>query len=156
MDKIRELVHETLKQLEPEIPYSMDAENRICGTIAQESAYGNYRRQIGGGPALGIVQMEPNTFCDIIDNYLDYRPHIWNRIAQISGVLSPNPNDLVNNDKLAICMCRIQYYRQKEAIPKDLVGWARFWKKHYNTHLGKGTEAEFIKNYDRYVKEDEN
>ena len=49
MDKIRELVHETLKQLEPEIPYSMDAENLICGTIAQESAYGNYRRQRTNG-----------------------------------------------------------------------------------------------------------
>lgn len=151
MDKIRKLVHETLKQLEPEIPYSMDTENLICGTIAQESAYGKYRRQIGGGPALGIPQMEPATFHSIVDDYLDYRPHIWNKIAQISNVLSPNSNDLVDNDKLAICMCRVQYYRQKEAIPKDLVGWARYWKKYYNTYKGKGTVEEFINNYNKYV-----
>jgi len=29
---------------------------------------------------------------------------------------------------------------------------ARYWKKHYNTRLGKGSEMEFIENFTRYVK----
>ena len=156
MDKIRKLVHEILKQLEPEIPYSLEAENLICGTIAQESAYGKYREQLGSGIAKGICQIEPATFNDMIETYLKYRPAIWNKIIQISGVSDPQSDDLINNDKLSICMCRVRYRRVKDPIPSDLFGWARFWKKHYNTHLGKGTEAEFIKNYHRYVKEDEN
>ena len=92
----------------------------------------------------------------MIETYLKYRPAIWNKIIQISGVSDPQSDDLINNDKLSICMCRVRYRRVKDPIPSDLFGWARFWKKHYNTYLGKGTEAEFIKNYHRYVKVDEN
>ena len=153
---MRKLVHDTLIALEPEIKYSLNAENLVLGTIAQESAYGKYREQLGSGIAKGICQIEPDTFNDIIDNYLEYRPHIWNKIAKISSVLAPKSDDLVLNDRLSICMCRVAYLRQKEPIPNDLYGWARYWKRHYNTMLGKGTEAEFIKNYHRYVIDDEN
>lgn len=150
---MRKLVNETLLELSDVIPYSKKAEDLVCGTIGQESDNGEFREQTGGGPALGITQMEPDTFRDIIDNYLEYRPHIWNRIAQISGVLSPNPNDLIHNDKLAICMCRVQYYRQKEQIPDTLNEQANFYKKYYNTPKGKATPEEYIKKYNLYFKE---
>lgn len=153
---MKKLVREVLKQLEPEIKYSINAENLILGTIAQESAYGKYREQLGGGPAKGVCQIEPNTFNDIINNYLKYRPHILHKVAQISGVLAPQSDDLIHNDKLSICICRIHYLRIKESIPKDLIGWANYWKKYYNTIKGKGTINEFIKNYELYVINDKN
>jgi len=149
---MRKLVNETLWELSSVIPYSRKAEDLVCGTIAQESDYGKYRTQIGGGPALGIPQMEPATFRSIIDDYLKYRPHIWNKIAQISGVLAPNINDLINNDKLAICMCRVQYYRQKQEIPETLEEQAKFYKKYYNTPRGKATAEEYIKKYKLYCE----
>ena len=148
---MQKLVENVLRQLEPEIKYSTNAKNLILGTIAQESAYGKYIKQLSCGIAKGICQIEPNTFNDIIDNYLEYRPHIWNKITKISGILVPNSNDLIENDKLSICMCRVIYLRKKEPIPNDLIGWARYWKQYYNTILGKGTEAEFIKNYNKYI-----
>ena len=49
---------------------SQEAENLLMGTAAQESALGEYIRQLGNGPALGIFQMEPETFDDIVRNYL--------------------------------------------------------------------------------------
>lgn len=131
--------------------YSPDAVELLMGTCAQESAMGKYRRQLGGGPALGVFQMEPATFRDIVENYLNHRPDLKEKILKLSGVDAlDNPDDLVFNDRLAVCMARVHYLRVKEAIPSDLDGWARYWKKYYNTPKGKGTEYEFVCNYKRY------
>jgi hypothetical protein len=150
---MRKLVEDTLKELEPEIKYSQNAVELILGTGAQESAYGKYVRQIGGGPALGKFQMEPETFNDICDNFLKYRPKIKAKIFDICGITDLNPVDLVNNDRLAVCMCRVHYLRPKGAIPDNLLGWAEYWKKNYNTIKGKGTVEEFVYNYKFYVLE---
>src|SRR5260221_162978 len=44
----------------------------LLGTALQESGL-TYRVQLGGGPARGLFQMEPNTHDDIWDNFLKYR-----------------------------------------------------------------------------------
>lgn len=148
---MRTLVKDTLKQLEPEIKYSLDAENLILGTIAQESAYGKYRRQLGGGPALGITEMEPATFNDILTNYLKYKPALKEKITRICHVGAFSAIDLINNDKLAICMCRVHYLRVKYKLPTSLIRYAAYWKLFYNTRKGKGTMKEFVHNYKFYV-----
>lgn len=150
---MRQLVNEVLKHLEPQIKYSLDAENLVLGTIAQESAYGKYRKQLGSGPALGICQIEPVTFNDIVSNFLKYKPELSDKIKQIAQVSEFNPSDLYLNDRLSICMCRCAYYRQKEAIPSTIEGYAKLWKLRYNTPGGAGTEKEFIENYHKFVIE---
>lgn len=148
---MRTLVEDTLRLLEPEIKYSQDAAELILGTGAHESMGWIHRKQMGNGPALGYWQMEPATFRDIITHYLRYHKNIEDKIKQICHVTILNPIDLINNDRLAICMCRVHYLRQKGAIPIDLNGWAQYWKQHYNTPLGKGTEEEFVSNYHLWV-----
>jgi hypothetical protein len=148
---MRSLVEDTLKRLGK---YSPDSANLILGTIAQESAYGKYRKQLGSGPALGICQMEPNTFNDIIKNYLRYNPEISNKIKEVCELSELNSSDLYLNDRLAICMCRVHYLRVFEQLPNIIEGYAKYWKKYYNTIKGKGTEAEFIRNYHLYVMND--
>lgn len=150
---MRKLVEETLTELGYNSPESA---NLVLGTIAQESAYGKYRKQLGGGIALGICQIEPNTFNDIVNNYLKYHPELIERIKSICNVLELNSNDLYLNDKLSICMCRIHYLRQKGDIPKDLIGQANYYKKYYNTYLGKATIQQYIDNFNRYVANDLN
>ena len=61
-------------------------------------------------------------------------------------------DQLKGNLYYAVAMCRIHYYRVSEALPNDLEGMARYWKKYYNTELGKGTVEEFIHNYEQAVK----
>lgn len=148
---MRKLVNEVLNNLHPYIPYSEDAENLVLGTGAHESAGFEYTTQIGGGPALGKWQMEPFTFEDIKENVLRYHPDLAIKILHLSGVKSLVAKDLITNDVLAICMCRVQYYRQKEAIPHTLQGYAEYWKKYYNTEKGKGTVQQFIDDYKFYV-----
>lgn len=144
-------IEDTLRQLEPEIPFTKESVELLAGTCAQESAYGKYRKQLGGGPALGIFQMEPATFHDCIENFLAYKPGLMAKVIKISGVDRLNPDDLEKNDILATCMCRVRYFRDKRPIPETLLGQAEYWKKIYNTYLGKGKVEEYIKNYDRYV-----
>ena len=150
MDKtqLKNLIDRILKSLDL---YSEHAVNLLLGTCAQESAFGTYIRQLGKGPALGIFQMEPATFNDIENNFLRYKPDLKVKIKQLSGISEMSPEQLEYNLVLAACMARVHYLRVPEALPTDLTGYARYWKKYYNTHLGKGTEAEFINNYKKYV-----
>lgn len=145
---MRTLVEETLKELGK---YTPDSTNLILGTIAQESSYGKYRRQLGNGPALGICQIEPNTFNDCVENYINFRHELKRKILEICHVSAFNSDDLELNDKLSICMCRVKYMRNNEAIPDTIEGYAKYYKKYYNTIDGKATELEFIKNYQKYV-----
>lgn len=148
--QLRDLIISVLRELDL---YSDDAVNLLMGTAAQESNLGKYRKQIGGGPALGIFQMEPSTFDDIRKNFLRFKPELAVKIERIGRISRFYAPDLENNDRLAICMTRIHYLRVKEPIPNNLEGWAKYWKRYYNTNLGKGTEDEFIRNFKKYVYE---
>lgn len=57
----------TLQHLAPLIPYSVAAEALVLATAVAESRL-DALRQMGGGPALGVHQMEPTTHNDIWDN----------------------------------------------------------------------------------------
>jgi len=149
---MRALVEKTLTEFGYNTP---DSVNLVLGTIAQESVYGKYRKQLGNGPALGICQMEPATFNDICKNYLKYHPDIESKIKQVSHVSVLSAADMVSNDQLAICMCRVHYLRVSEKMPVNIQGYAAYWKRYYNTVKGKGTEAEFIRNYHLFVMNDQ-
>lgn len=135
--------------------YSDSALSLLLGTAAQESVFGTYLRQLEGGPALGIFQMEPSTEIDIWNNYLFYgRTDKRKAIYKISGVRSANNYCALEwNIAYAICMARLQYRRVKEPFPNpyDIIGMAKYWKSCWNTKKGRGTEQEFIQNYIKYV-----
>lgn len=145
--QLKELVESVLKGIDL---YSEDATNLILGTIAQESGFGIYIKQIKG-PALGICQIEPFTFEDILNNFLVYKPTLKAKIRGTCNIYELRSESLVYNLAFSIAMCRIFYLRISEPLPNNLEDYAKYWKKHYNTHLGKGTEQEFINNYKKYV-----
>ena len=120
----RRLITETLKETGL---YSDNARDLIMGTFAQESNF-KYTRQIGGGPALGYGQMEPATFNDIVVNFLRHKPELMGKVMKVSGVVTLEPEMLVDNKKLMICMARIHYLRVKEALPQMLSKPSN-WKK---------------------------
>ena len=130
--------------------YTPDAANLILGTIAQESGFGTYIKQIKG-PALGICQIEPFTFEDILNNFLVYKPTLKAKIRGACNIYELRSESLVYNLAFSIAMCRMFYLRISEALPTNMEGYAKYWKTYYNTHLGKGTEQEFINNYKKYV-----
>lgn len=156
----------TLKQMDL---YSESAANLIIGTMAQESRC-EYLKQIGGGPACGLIQMEPATHLDIYLNYLRYKVDLMDKVtgylttAEFESIDKSDSRDeslnavakdgsLVWNIAYQVAMCRVHYLRKKPAIPPadDIEALGRYWKEHYNTNLGKGTVAEFVENFPREI-----
>lgn len=139
--------------------WSDAAENLVLGTIAQESAGGKYLRQLGSGPALGIAQMEPATYSDIWHNFLRFKAQYRVPLEELAlpfdrlSLSYPPAGELVWNPRFAAAMCRVHYRRVKAPLPgaDDKAGMAIYWKRHYNTLLGRGTTAEFIENYNTFV-----
>ena len=129
-----------------------DAVDLLMLTAAQESHLGESIYQIGGGPALGIFQIEPATYRDLCDNYLRYQKQLGYILSlyKIPG-LSDELN-LVGNLLYQVLVARLLYWRHHEFIPTTLEGRAALYKKYYNTPKGKATVEEALANYKRYVE----
>jgi len=152
--QLRGLVNETLTGVDL---YSEKAEELLLLTIAVESDFGNLIGQIGGGPALGICQMEPATHDDIMFRWLNKptRSALKSRVIDycrlIAGPISPDV--MRYNLKYAILLARLKYLACDDRLPdKDnLQSLAQYWKDNYNTKLGDGTVEKAIKKYRLYV-----
>lgn len=125
----------------------------LLGTAAVESNF-VYRRQIGGGPAVGLWQMETDTARDIFDNYLRYR---YLRYCDVMGLRCANWDKsfrlprrwwlwwvLQRNDRFACGMARVHYLRVPAAIPDTVEEQAQYWKEFYNTSAGAGTVDKYM------------
>jgi hypothetical protein len=126
----------------------------LLGTAAHESGLRDLA-QVGGGPALGIYQIEPATRLDIHQNYLAFRPAVERQVMALASdprVLDLD-SQLVSNLAYATVIARLVYFRSPLALARagDIAGHARLWKRVYNTAGGKGTEAQFIADYQRLV-----
>lgn len=162
----RDSIRRTLHTLGPKFETEA-AVNLLLGTAIQESGL-RHMRQIGGGPALGFYQIEPATYDDLMKTYLFRsawpRPALlaserWRRRRNYLEVVkqfeAPTPlmHQLEDNIAYQTAIARFIYWRVSEPLPEadDLKELASYWKRHYNTRLGRGTEAAFILNYREYV-----
>jgi len=126
--------------------YSQAASQLLLGTAAVESQFGTYIRQLGGGPALGIFQMEPKTYDWLCEKFKNHYPErCWYRAEVLE-------HDLWQ----AILFARLRYKVTPEPLPDagNLNALAHFYKKHYNTSMGKATPAMFIDAFQRYVHDE--
>ena len=131
----------------------MAAVNLLLGTAAVESQMGHYIHQIKG-PALGIYQMEPRTHLDIWNNYLSYKRGTVSKIlSKLELTKRPKAERMIYDLQYATLMARFFYLRVKEQLPEedDIGALANYWKKYYNTELGKGTPEKFVNAYYKYV-----
>lgn len=122
--------------------YSESAVKLLLGTMAVESDFGKFTRQIGG-PALGIFQMEKPTFEWLKEKYSDEY-----------GLSRYSFEMLETNNKLAVLFARLRYLVAPDDLPKesDIKGLAEYWKKHYNTPKGKGKTTDFISKFKTYYQ----
>ncbi|GBQ46020.1 hypothetical protein ACM0P6_02190 [Komagataeibacter sucrofermentans] len=101
--------------------------------------------QNGGGPALGLWQMEPFTHDDIWATFLPAprQSAIRARLFALQAGWPIGPDratQLIGNLPYACAMARLKCYRAPAALPAadDAAGQCRFWKANYNTALGAG------------------
>lgn len=140
------------KTLTPLGLYSPAAEELLMATCAQESLLGTFRVQVGG-PALGIFQMEPDTYMDIWKNYLAYHQLLGHSISSLSHDPALPPSELILNDPYAVALARVQYLRAPGALPpaEDLDGLWLYYKQYYNTPGGAATQDDFNRHYHALV-----
>ena len=140
--QIREIIDWSLKEMGL---HSEDAVDLVYKTGNAETGY-RHLKQMGGGPAIGFWQVEPATLIDIMNNYVKYRPELEKRLKSLGFSESDMETRVMSNIALQAVFCRLKYKRDKYALPEsnDLKGQAEYWKRVYNTHLGKGTIKHFM------------
>ncbi|MBB2200683.1 hypothetical protein [Gluconacetobacter tumulisoli] len=115
------------------------AVNLLTGTALAESG-GAFLAQLGGGPALGLWQMEPATHDDIWRSFLsDARfGEIAARVRRMSCADLPRVQQLVGNLRYGCAMARLAYYRAPDVLPDagDAAGMSALHKRVYNTARG--------------------
>ncbi len=94
---------------------------------------------------------------DTIENYLHYRKNLLGKCAIAAkvapfyfrkGVEENEVRDMLEtNIAYALIMCRLKYRRVPKKLPKTVEGMAHYWKKYFNSDLGKGDPEEFIEKY---------
>ncbi len=138
---------------------SPDAITLIHETGCVESGY-KYLRQLGDGVARSFWQIEPQSCIDNLQHYLIHRPKLMAKCAESSLVDLKhwqNYNEklweeiLEKNIAASIVHCRLKYWRVPKRLPNTLQGRSMFWKKYYNTELGKGTEEKYIDTVKEYL-----
>lgn len=162
-DQFRELIRDTLRTLEPEIPYSENAVELLMLTAAAETNLGEYLKQVIG-PAQGVFQIEPMTYHDIYVNFLVYKEDLLAKVNTFHSVGNHYELDVAGNLPMQIVYARVFYWRIPKALPEiaykrgytDLTNQsirnlANYWKQFFNTHLGKGTVEKAITKYRRYA-----
>jgi len=99
------------------------------------------------GPAYGLFQMEKATHDDLHANFISKKPLLAMRLQTLTIEGMAGHLQMHGNMYYAAAMCGIHYLRVKAPLPDqgDLEAMAKYWKRYYNTILGSGTEAEFIK-----------
>ncbi|MGE0289644.1 MAG: hypothetical protein AB7I42_25850 [Bradyrhizobium sp.] len=138
-------------------------EQLLLGTAIQESR-GQYLKQLKGGPAVGLYQMEPATHDDIWRNYLAYHQALATRVRMLDLQMwyENSAEEMAGNLYYATAMCAVHYLRRasikytrgdiREArwpLPPadDIAAQARYYKRWYNTPQGRGSEAEYVQNW---------
>lgn len=119
-------------------------------TVAAESSF-KYRKQIGGGPARGLMGMEPptarDTFRWLRRKHLEGRPD-WARLTDIWLGLRSVPAftptaaefsaHLAGNDAFALALGRLHYRMIPAPFPVTMPFQAQYWKQYWNTEEGAG------------------
>jgi len=131
------------------------SEMLVMGTAAQESQFSAIM-QTGGGPAVSMWQMEPNTVKDTWGRMpVKYRSIVANDFMFRAFSLF---EQLPGNLYLGAAMCRLIYYmkpfRLVEISNSPVHNWsgyiAEIWKQYYNTPKGAGTVDQFITNWNKF------
>lgn len=153
VQQLRELIiRPTLKDLKM---YCEDAEELLVFTCAVESLGGTYLQQIKG-PALGIYQMEPETYYDIRLHFIPNQNQL-KTILYVQFGLGGYPHSeeyrLVYDLRFATAMARIHYARIPQSLPSanDTQAVWDYYKAYYNTHRGGAQQNESIQKYHSYL-----
>lgn len=109
------------------------------------------------GPAYGLWQCEEPTHSDYWHNFLRFQNGLRDKCIGLvtrRSSLFPAVDELVFNLAYAAAMCRVHYRRVPAALPArdDAKGMSEYWKRWYNTPLGKGSAQKALPHFEFATK----
>lgn len=132
--------------------HSHAAVDLMMFTCAVESDGGTYIKQLHG-PAIGIYQMEPETYNDLWQNYIQHNSRILMILLSNFDCHRMPPEDRMIYDlRFATAMCRLHYSRFKDPIPSSTEEIWQYYKLHYNTPKGAATKNESLGKYYNFIR----
>lgn len=137
------LVRATLTDIKA---HSDRAELAILMIVAHESGGGKARRQIGGGPARGLIQMEPPTFNDVI-KFGEKAASYLRRAGFDPAVVKCA--DLEFDDRLSVVMARARLAMDVNPLPDTPAAMAAYLKRFWNGP-GKATPEKYLKDWETW------
>lgn len=138
--------------------YTAAAEYLVLGTALKESDGLRALTQYGGGPGIGMFQMEPATYDSLWKHSIPGVKGLDAKLMQMASFHGydslPPAAEMAYNLAYAAAMCRVRYYIVPTALPRenDPYAMAQYWKQHYNSALGKGTVEEALPHFQRACK----
>lgn len=147
------IISSALNTLPERFKPTQDQATRLLAMIAaHESNGGVYVKQIQG-IALGIYQMEPATYHDLLD-YLRRKVNESPDFEALYTRLSEggfNEDRLMYDLRFATIMARIYLWRISQPLPDkdDIDAMAEYAKKYWNTPAGKATPKMYA---DAYIR----
>lgn len=126
--------------------HSDRAELAILMIVAHESGGGKARKQIGGGPARGIIQMEPPTFNSTIK--FGEKAATYLRRAGFDPAVVQCA-DLEFDDRLSVVMARARLAMDSAPLPSTPADMAIYLKKLWNGP-GKATPEKYLKDWETW------
>jgi hypothetical protein len=118
-----------------------NASDILYETATHESDLIRYRKQVGGGPAVSIYQIEPATAKYIVD-WARNRSKAMSLLTTTSGLTAKRLTSmtqadladyLVKHDHFAVAIARLKYAQAPGAIPSTMAERAVYWGKYYQT-----------------------
>jgi len=143
------IIKPTLDQLNLDQP---GASFLLLGTALVESNLERVR-QVGGGPALGVFQMEPATHASLWGDWLPRHQELARDLLHLTSDWPPGATQMVANLQYATAMARCLYRRRPEPLPGefDIPAMALYWKRHWNTFQPEQTHEYVTGQLDRFV-----
>ena len=125
------------------------ADYLLCETAAAETQFGTYADPTPNGAGRGLYQCDQLPFKDV---QARSRPADVDaiKLAFDIDIKAVEWDDLNFSPLLATIFARLHYKLRPGAIPQTLVERAEYWKKHYNSVLGKGTVEHYIESSLKY------
>ena len=134
-------IKEQTKEIVEALGGGDNAYNLILETVTVETALGKINdRTIYAG--MGICQFDKVPFQRIKDKSMRFRKLILRKLGV--DIKLVQWEHLRYNTFLSLLFCRLYYIAVQDEIPATIEDRARYWKKYYNSYLGKGTPEHYL------------
>ncbi len=120
------------------------AERLILETAIAETIGGTYRSPVRYHFGLGLCQFDKIAFEDVKERTSSKRQKAILERFNID-IKQVEYRELAYSPILSLICCRLFYLMKPGSIPATLQERGEYWKKYYNTYLGKGTVEGYVK-----------